>query len=232
MIEIRTKANVQRKLGDHYQDIGGEILAMIEASSLAGADLSHRDLNFADFQRADLRETDFAGSTLDFADLSHADLTGACFRGTGLTCANLRGSVLDDADLTDAFLVATRLQDADLRKARFQAAKWGRCYFNKSTRWPEGFDPWEQGVGPSTKLEDKAMGWMASGLTPEEYAAHHGHTILIFGLTHHLFRDPVLTQWMHRLGEILANPQLLAECQERFLSPEERQAIWRAEESE
>jgi hypothetical protein len=70
----------------------------------------------------------------------------------------------------------------------------------------------------------------ASGLTPEEYAGRHGHTILMFGSCYLNYRDPHVAAWMRWLGEILSDPAALARCQERFLSAEELEGIRRTED--
>lgn len=230
MIEIRTLPSVQRWVENAWQNIGGQVLAAVEANSLEGADLSGRKLNFAALGGANLRQVNFNRATLDGADLSHADLTGACFCVATLTLTRLQGALLDEADLSGAFMAGAHLEGADLRGARLQVAKLGSCVFDETTRWPEGFDPWEHGAGPSIQLERRARERMSAGMTPEEYAGRYGHTILLFGSTQHQFRDPTLTRWMRRLGVILADAQLLAECRQKFLTPQELEEIQRAEE--
>ena len=79
--------------------------------------------------------------------------------------ADLRGALLDDADLDEAFLVGAQLEGADLRSARLENARLRSCRFDETTRWPEAFDPWERGAGPSEDLERRMRQWMSSGLS-------------------------------------------------------------------
>jgi uncharacterized protein YjbI with pentapeptide repeats len=229
MTEIRTKPALQRWTGDAWEAIGGQVIATVEGASLEGADLRGRKLDSADLRQARLRGADFTGASLAGADLSLADLTDACFRRATLMAADLRGAVLDGADLGEAFLAGTHLEGADVRRAHLQEAKLRGCYFDETTHWPCGFDPWERGAGPPARLEQRAREWMDAGMTPEAYAGRHGHTVLVFGATRYQFRDPEVTRWMRRLGEILADPRLLGDCQRKFLTPAELEAIRLAE---
>jgi hypothetical protein len=55
-------------------------------------------------------------------------------------------------------------------------------------------------------------------MTPEEWAGRHGASVLVSGLHRYIYQDPVIDAWIRRLGEILRDPQLLKECQERSVS--------------
>lgn len=229
MIEIHSKRDLEGWNGSAWENIGGRVIGTVEGDSLEGADLRGRRLDTADLWQANLRRARFSRASLVGADLSLADLTGVCFRRAGLMGTNLRGAVLDDADLGDAFLAGAHLEGADLRFAHLQEAKLSGCYFDETTQWPKGFDPWDRGAGSSEQIQRRAREWIGSGMTPEEYAARRGHTILFFGAARHHFRDPEVTRWMRRLGEILAGGQLLEDGQRRFLTSEELAEIRQAE---
>ena len=77
---------------------------IIEAETLAGADLRWADLRgadlrWADLTRADLTRADLTRANLRWADLRGADLTGANLRWTDLTGANLTRANIDFASL-------------------------------------------------------------------------------------------------------------------------------------
>jgi hypothetical protein len=228
-MQIRSSPTLQRWTPSGWENIGGGPIAEVEGPSLAGADLQEMKLDAADLRQADLRGTNLLRAHLFAADLSGADLTGACLRSAVLMGVNLRGAVLADADLAEASLAGAHLEGADLRSALLEEAKLQRCFFDESTQWPEDFDPWERGAGPSESMQRRVRGWIDSGMTPEEYAGRHGHTILVSSATKYHYRDPESTGWMRRLGEILADPQLLLVCQQRFLTESELAEIRQAE---
>jgi lactoylglutathione lyase len=92
----------------------GEVLRLVEAKSLVGADLAKAALDMADLVRADLR-----GANLQGAELSAADLAGAVLKRADLSAANLAGANLESstliaAVLTDANLAAANLAGCDL----------------------------------------------------------------------------------------------------------------------
>jgi hypothetical protein len=222
MIEIRTSLSLQRFEERRWHNIGGEVIARVDAASLSGADLRGLKLGWADLDHADLSGADLSGADLGGADLSFADLTGACVRGADLVGANLRGASLEDTDLSGAILALARLEGADLRRASVMEARLRGCHFDETTQWPEGFDPWEHGAGPSEGLEQSVREMMATGLSPEEYAARHGHLMVLCGGLRNQFRDAEVTRWARRLVEVLESPRLLARCRRTYLTPNER----------
>jgi hypothetical protein len=64
-------------------------------------------------------------------------------------------------------------------------------------------------------------------LTPEEYAARHAHLLGCFALHLYRYRDPVLGDWVRRLGEILSDEGEVERCRRRFLTPEELATVRR-----
>jgi hypothetical protein len=70
-------------------------------------------------------------------------------------------------------------------------------------------------------------------MSPEEYAARHGHEWLCFGLPLYRYRDPALGEWIRRLGEILFDQgDALERCRLRYLTPEELAEVRRREAEE
>lgn len=62
-------------------------------------------------------------------------------------------------------------------------------------------------------------------LTPEEYAARHGHRWGCFSYHLYRYRDQALGAWVRRLGEILSDDDELERCRQRFLTPQELAAV-------
>jgi hypothetical protein len=74
--------------------------------------------------------------------------------------------------------------------------------------------------------EAELRSWfLASGMTPEEYAAKRGHLIGDFSLHLYYYSDKELGRWLHRFGKIFEDPEKLEKCRRKFLSPEEFQVI-------
>ncbi len=97
-----------------------------------GADLSGRDLRFADaysafFVNAFLKGTDLRGADLREADFRNADLRKADLRGANLRSANFTNADLRMAKLSDTVLTETIFENANLRGADLQAAKLPRA---------------------------------------------------------------------------------------------------------
>jgi hypothetical protein len=66
-------------------------------------------------------------------------------------------------------------------------------------------------------------------MSPEEYAARHGHRWGCFALHQYRYADPVLGAWVCRLSAILSSSKEIEECRRRFLRPEELAAALRQE---
>ena len=75
--------------------------------------------------------------------------------------------------------------------------------------------------GTKERIERDVRGLMSEGLTADAFAAKHGRHILVWGYGHDHFADPEVEKWAHRVAEVLFNPTLLAECEERYLAGEE-----------
>ena len=68
-------------------------------------------------------------------------------------------------------------------------------------------------------------------LSPEEYAARHGHEWGCFSFHLYRYRDPALGAWVRRVGEILDSAAELEQCRARHLTAQELADI-RQQESE
>jgi hypothetical protein len=69
-------------------------------------------------------------------------------------------------------------------------------------------------------------------MTPEEYAARHGHEWACFALHRYRYRDPALGNWIRRLAEVLFTAGELERCQQYFLTPQELQGVREREAEE
>jgi uncharacterized protein YjbI with pentapeptide repeats len=91
--------------------------AVMQGSSLFGA-----DLNGADLRNANLQDTRLYGAQLVMTQLEGANLSWAQLQGVDLFLALLRGADLSGAELQGAMLASARLQGADLHAAKLQEA--------------------------------------------------------------------------------------------------------------
>jgi hypothetical protein len=66
-------------------------------------------------------------------------------------------------------------------------------------------------------------------MSPEEYAARHGHALGCFSFHFYRYRDQALGAWVRRVAEILASDGELERCRQRFLSAEELATVRRQE---
>ena len=115
----------------------GEVLRLVEARTLAGADLARAALDLADLARADLRGANLHGAELSAADpsggnLKRADLTGANLAGANLEGATLIAAVLTGANLAAANLAGCDLTGSDLAGARLTGANLAGADLSRS----------------------------------------------------------------------------------------------------
>jgi uncharacterized protein YjbI with pentapeptide repeats len=135
--------------------------AHLDRASFSGAGLKEAGfwrarLGWTTFSNADLKEAYFVGADLTEALLQGADLQGAHFHEAKLTNASfygadLRRAHLGNADLEGAIFEYAHLEGANLSATNVSAAlSWTGATADHSTRWPSGFNPFDQGVhGPS-----------------------------------------------------------------------------------
>jgi hypothetical protein len=111
----------------------------LEGLELAGRDLRGANLRGESLRGACLRGADLRGGFLGYADLRDADLRGAQLAGTYLVTADLRDADLRGADLRGDGIHAS-LNEGGLLGANLTGARYDR-----TTRWPRGFDPAQRG---------------------------------------------------------------------------------------
>lgn len=166
-------------------------------TNLAGSNLDGAHLNSADFQGADLAgsaldEASLDGALFSNANLKEATLDGATMKaviGIGanleeawLAGADLGRTLLLGANLRNATLVGARLDGAWLASADMKMANMTRAVLegalaDKTTIWPDGFDPEAAGVrdltdargsdeqGPAWGSLQWSAGWPAGSAT-------------------------------------------------------------------
>ena len=155
MIQIRNDPALQRWAGDGWVNIGGQVIATVDADSLVTADLREWKLEWADFTGADLRGADLAGADLNCALFCNAALRAASLIGTMVWCTRFHGTLLEGADFTDATLVGAQLQGVDLRGAILQNTILRYAVYDEATLWPPGNDPQEVGA----RLPSQVRAW-------------------------------------------------------------------------
>ena len=100
-----------------------------------------RDFSKAELGNADLQGINLKGSDLSYADLSEANLNTANLRGTDLSFADLNQANLKGADLRGALLMSANLRQANLKGTNLEKAD-----YNRSTHFPQNFDPVKAGM--------------------------------------------------------------------------------------
>ncbi|NJM77305.1 MAG: pentapeptide repeat-containing protein [Acaryochloridaceae cyanobacterium RU_4_10] len=95
-----------------------------------------RDFTGTSLSQGDLQGINLRGADLSYADLSEANLHSAHLRGVDLSYADLERANLQNADLRGAILIGTNLRLADLSQAHLHDADYDR-----TTHFPQGFDP-------------------------------------------------------------------------------------------
>lgn len=115
-------------------------------SNLRGADFGSGSLDKADFTGCDLREIKFAyasaqNAKFDKANLKGADLSKGSVQKSSFVDADLRNvkgiQDLTGADFTGADLRGANLQDS---KDYSNSAIFKNAKYDRSTRWPRGYD--------------------------------------------------------------------------------------------
>jgi hypothetical protein len=86
---------------------------------LRGAGLNTSRHNLHEFEHANFRDADLAGTEIWSASLKYADLSGANLSGADLYFVDLDGASLRNADLSDTRLRYVDFRDADLSESRF-----------------------------------------------------------------------------------------------------------------
>jgi uncharacterized protein YjbI with pentapeptide repeats len=118
------------------QQIINTAVSLMESYAKGKRNFSGVNLGDANLQGVDLKGSDFS-----YADLSEANLNGANLRGCDLSFANLSQANLENADLRGALLFSVSLRQANLKGAKLEKADCDR-----STHFPEDFDPVQVGL--------------------------------------------------------------------------------------
>jgi hypothetical protein len=123
-------------------------LRKVDAScaDLQGADLTGAQLQGAYLARARLHEANLTGAQLQGANLTGARLHEAYLGGAQLYEARLAGAQLQGANLTGAHLNKAYLAGARLHEANLTGARLHGAGADRTTAWPDGFDPRAAGV--------------------------------------------------------------------------------------
>lgn len=73
-------------------------------------------------------------------------------------------------------------------------------------------------------MTHRAMAMMAEGLSPDEYMARHGRSMIMWAGSRNVYADPTVQAWVDRAAEVWSNPELLAMAEEQFLVGDELEA--------
>ena len=113
--------------------------------SMPAADLSNAQLTYRQMRGADLTGANLANANLQGCDLRAANLTGATLTRVTFYDADLRGADLSEAEVSGTSFRSARLEGADMQCKMLQGIRIPATY-DKSTRWPDGFDPVQAGA--------------------------------------------------------------------------------------
>lgn len=105
-------------------------------------DLSNAPLRDVDFSaipgepKAEFTKVGFVGSNFENASFAGCKLDHVWFSGAALWYTDFRDAVCRDTSFDDAYLIGVDFRGAELTGCEFAGAS-----YDKTTRWPEGFDP-------------------------------------------------------------------------------------------
>jgi len=68
------------------------------------------------------------------------------------------------------------------------------------------------------EMENHVREVFSLGTHPEEFAARDGAGWMEFTFHEYRFQDPELDSWIHAVGKIITDPQLLEEIQRKYLN--------------
>ena len=184
--------------------------AMVELLIRAGADVNHGHPRTGDRPLHDAALLDDL-RILELLLDAGADVEGCGVTGTPLCTAAAFGKSpavrrLLEAGANPDATMGGRTVDELLADFSLEASRIAAIEAEEASRNLDAFAP-------------SLLSMMAEYPTVEEYAAHHGREMFIFGLARGVYSDPTITAWVQALGSILRSPEELARCEERFLSP-------------
>jgi len=130
---------VNRQIKNRYTN---EIIVKSKkySSTKIAVEKNKQNLEGADLNRANLKETNLSKAYLMWADLSEVNLRGAYLSEANLMWAdlsevNLRGAYLSEANLMWADLSEVNLSEANLREAYLRGANLRRANLNGADLW-------------------------------------------------------------------------------------------------
>lgn len=126
-----------------YAELQGVKLAWAHLEQIQ---LQDAILDTADFKFSHLENANFDHAKLKRADFEKANLTNASFLAAKLKQANFKDANLSNADLSNAYLFRAVLRNSDLRGANLEKAILSKARligarYDRTTRWPRGFQP-------------------------------------------------------------------------------------------
>ncbi|QDU31871.1 Serine/threonine-protein kinase B [Anatilimnocola aggregata] len=136
--------------GANFED-ANLFLTRFANAVVAKANFQNADLTSSTFNGAEAAGADFRDATFKAVSMQSADLSGAIFAGTDLGNISFQSSKLRGANLRGCQgigdVLKADLRESDLRGAVFtctlyymEGVKLKGAKYDKSTRWPKGFD--------------------------------------------------------------------------------------------
>jgi NACHT conflict system protein/pentapeptide repeat protein len=127
-------------------------------------------LDLKDFWNADLSNTNFDGSTLEYAVLMRATLKNTSFRHAQLNGANFRSAVLENVDFTDAFLSEAEFENATLTHVTLHHTEVQRVQLNRWNVRDSDIEVTESRSGPRGEIvfASGLISNIPGNLTPQE----------------------------------------------------------------
>jgi uncharacterized protein YjbI with pentapeptide repeats len=113
----------------HFANADLRVSQFHVAENLEGADFESADLRNSELPAARLGAVNLKDARLNGAFMRSANLTEAILRGVDFTGANLHGALLRNADMQRADLSSTYIVQADLSNANLQDASFGETVF-------------------------------------------------------------------------------------------------------
>jgi len=147
-VELLKSSNPELSLNavDYLSDKGYLYDGTTSGASLQLANLPGVNFDYADMRRTNFNNAIISGSSLVNSNFSDANLTGSILTNSILKNADLSGTVLQNANLEGADLSSAILYGADLRDAKLDSAVITDAKYDKSTLWPEKYQPEEHGA--------------------------------------------------------------------------------------
>lgn len=148
---------IQCDTGEHVAiDAASLIGACLDDLNLHRAQLDEQDLTGSSMKGVNLRAASLERTVLSSCNLENALVFGAWAKGAvfrearcfaaKFNCTLLNGADFTNADLRQVDLSQARLQGASLLGATVVGANFQDAEYDRTTVWPEGFDPVASGA--------------------------------------------------------------------------------------